>query len=302
MSSLHSYPSIYNLGHRAVEHLFNEPVVVQEKVDGSQFSFGSLGGELVCRSKGQDIVLDAPEKMFVKAVETAKRLFDEGKLVPGATYRGEFLQDSHHNTLKYDRIPVAHVILFDVDMGDESYVTPQQLKGIAEFLGLESVPLLFGGFVKNRSQLDTLLETPSILGGTKIEGVVIKNYERFGPDKKILMGKLVRPEFKELNRSEFRAKNPAQSDIIASIVNTYKTEPRWKKAVQHLREAGELDNSPKDIGAIMKEIPQDILKECKEEIADALWRWAWPKIERGVRVGAAEWYKEQLIQQQFEDR
>jgi len=35
---LGSYPSIYNLGHRYLGDLLDGPVVVEEKVDGSQFS------------------------------------------------------------------------------------------------------------------------------------------------------------------------------------------------------------------------------------------------------------------------
>ena len=37
-----SYPKVYNLGHRAIVGLTEESVVVQEKVDGSQFSFGLM--------------------------------------------------------------------------------------------------------------------------------------------------------------------------------------------------------------------------------------------------------------------
>jgi len=36
---LNSYPSIYNLGHHAIATLLDAPVLVEEKVDGSQFSF-----------------------------------------------------------------------------------------------------------------------------------------------------------------------------------------------------------------------------------------------------------------------
>jgi hypothetical protein len=41
MSSWHSYSSIYALGHKALAELFMEPVLIEEKVDGSQFSFGA---------------------------------------------------------------------------------------------------------------------------------------------------------------------------------------------------------------------------------------------------------------------
>ena len=57
---IHSYPSIYALGHKAVADIFNEPVLVEEKVDGSQFGFGIYEtdpGEWAprCRSKGAEL-------------------------------------------------------------------------------------------------------------------------------------------------------------------------------------------------------------------------------------------------------
>lgn len=39
-TSWHSYPKSLNVGHKLAEKLFDGPVVIQEKVDGSQFSFG----------------------------------------------------------------------------------------------------------------------------------------------------------------------------------------------------------------------------------------------------------------------
>jgi hypothetical protein len=37
---MQSYSSIFNLGHKAVADIFKTPVLCEEKVDGSQFSFG----------------------------------------------------------------------------------------------------------------------------------------------------------------------------------------------------------------------------------------------------------------------
>jgi hypothetical protein len=74
MSSYHSYPKIYNMGHPQIRELFDSIVTIEEKIDGSQFSFGIFDGELKCRSKGKEIVIDAPEKMFNQAVETIKEL------------------------------------------------------------------------------------------------------------------------------------------------------------------------------------------------------------------------------------
>jgi hypothetical protein len=88
-TSWHSYPSIYNLGHKNVLDIFNEDVLIEEKIDGSQFSFGLFADELRCRSKGATLNIDAPEKMFQKAVDVAKGLID--KLNNGWTYRCEYL-------------------------------------------------------------------------------------------------------------------------------------------------------------------------------------------------------------------
>lgn len=73
---VNSYPSIFNLGHKAITDLLKSPVIVEEKVDGSQFGFmvHSESGELQCRSKGAPLYNDAPQAMFIRAVETAKRL------------------------------------------------------------------------------------------------------------------------------------------------------------------------------------------------------------------------------------
>src|SRR5688572_241222 len=101
-----SFPQVYNFGHRAIQDLLTGEVNVEEKVDGSQFSFGCFHEydnllpdgvewrgnprvELKIKSKGAMIYPDAPPGLFKGAVDTVKALFAEGKLTPGWTYRGE---------------------------------------------------------------------------------------------------------------------------------------------------------------------------------------------------------------------
>jgi len=84
--SWHSYPSIYALGHAAIAELLTVPVNVEEKIDGSQFSFGVFEGGIRIRSKGKAMPIDAPEKMFALA---AKWVSDNvAALHYGWTYRG----------------------------------------------------------------------------------------------------------------------------------------------------------------------------------------------------------------------
>ena len=72
---------------------------------------------------------------------------------------------------------------------------------------------------------------------------MVKNYAQFTQEKKVAMGKYVREDFKEQNAMAWRVANPTQKDITQAIIETYRNEARWRKAVQHLRERGELDNS-----------------------------------------------------------
>lgn len=113
---LRSYPSLFTVGHRALDGLFDSRVVVQEKIDGSQLSFGvELESRvLMVRSKGQQIDLDNPPKMFAKIVDILKDMQD--RLVPGWVYRGEYLEKPKHNVIAYDRVPDNHVVLFDVEV------------------------------------------------------------------------------------------------------------------------------------------------------------------------------------------
>ena len=39
-----------------------------------------------------------------------------------------------------------------------------------------------------------------------------------------------------------------------TMLDNYRTVARWEKAIQHLNESGRLENSPRDIGPLIKEI------------------------------------------------
>jgi hypothetical protein len=299
MTSWHSYPKIYNVGHAAIDELLRDSVIVEEKVDGSQFSFGMIGGELLVRSRGKQFPTDAPDKMFTKAV--ASVLDRQSILKEGWTYRGEYLQKPKHNALAYDRIPNDNIILFDINTNEETYLSYEEKAAEAERIGLEIVPLLHSGMVDNITVLTDLLDTVSILGGQKIEGFVIKNYKRFTTDGKAMMGKHVSEAFKEVHSKEWGKSNPGKQDIILGLIDKYRTPARWQKAVQHIQERGELDGSPKDIGNLIKETQKDIHDECYEEIAVALMKHFFPQILRGVTRGLPEWYKDELLKAQFDE-
>lgn len=298
MSSWHAYPKVWALGHKILAELLLDEVIVEEKLDGSQFSFGVIDGEPRCRSKGCVLNIFAPEKMFIEAVKVVTELKDN--LTPGWTYRAEYLAKPKHNVLAYSRIPANHLMIFDVNTEQEDYLSYPDKKIEAERLGLECMPLVYQGVVEDRMVIREWLEKESCLGGQKIEGVVLKNYKRFGPDGKALMGKFVSEAFKEIAGGDWRERNPGSGDIIQQLIDRYKTPARWAKAIQHLKERGELKNDPCDIGPLFKEVSTDVHTECGDEIAKLLFAWGWPKIQRAICSGLPQWYKEELLKQQFD--
>lgn len=296
-TSWHTYGKIYAIGHAAVKNLFNGEVLIEEKVDGSQFSFGVFNGEIKCRSKGKEQHPDAPDDMFKRAIEVVRQLAPN--LRDGYTYRGEYLQKPKHNALSYDRTPTLNIILFDIASGEECYLNYEDKKAEAERIGLEVVPLVFKGIVTDVDMFKSFLEATSVLGGKKIEGVVVKNYAQFDNEKKSLKGKFVSEEFKEVHKATWGEANPGKADMLTFLGMKYATHARWHKAVQHLKENGVLTDSPKDIGNLMKEVQRDVEEECLQEIMETLANWALPHIRRKVISGIPDWYKEQLLQQQF---
>lgn len=293
-----SYSSIYNLGHKLLDSLFQGPVQIEEKVDGSQFSFKKEGDTIQFRSKGREIFPPTDDKLFKPAVDYITSI---GHLVrPGYTYRGEVLARPKHNSIAYDRVPNHNIVIFDIDTGIQRYQSYEEKVALAKELDLEVVPSIYYGEVKDVETLREFLSRDSFLGGAKIEGIVIKNYEQYAKDKKTLMGKWVSEAFKEKNSKEWKRANPGSNDVIQNIIHEYKHENRWLKAVQHLNENGVLLNEPKDIGHLMKEVSVDVHKECADEIKEKLFKYAWPKISRGITSGLPEWYKNKLAESQFE--
>jgi hypothetical protein len=293
---IHDYGKVYNNGVKYVMEVFNGPVTVQEKVDGSQISFGFIEGELCFRSHNQQIMCYAPNDMFAAGVKAIEEIKD--MLIPNVIYRGEYLQKPKHNALKYERVPARHIILFDMEDAThpDNYFPSDIVAEEAERLGLECVPTYFVGKVDSvESLLPFLTEKKPILGGDFIEGIVIKNYNLSDGMGKFLKAKIVADDFREVHKQAWGEANPSRQDVVKELVGYLRTEARWNKAIAHLKENGELQEAPQDIGPLLKAVNQDILDEEIEYIKEILFKHFWKDISRGVTNGLPEWYKRKLV-------
>lgn len=273
--------------------------MVQEKIDGSQFSFTFEGGQLECRSKGQKINLDDPG-MFRPAVDAIKAMAEAGRLSTDAiVYQCEFLAKPKHNVLAYGRIPKNHLVLFDTYQKGSKYCPPAVVHSVAIYLGLEPVPILFEGTrhlfgIPSNSQL---LEKESVLGGVKIEGYVIKNYGQEHPEAPghPMTAKVVSPQFKERQQRGKPEKLPGE-DPMAHLVNALTTEARYLKAIQHLKERGELSNDMSDIPKLMKEVGLDLHAEETDWLKEELFKQFSKPIFSQVQKGVVNFYKNILVE------
>ena len=291
-----SYTEILTLGSSGTELIFNGPVVIQEKVDGSQFRFGkNADGELVFASHHADIYTETCPKEFRLAVDHIESVWHQADPPPDTYFYCEYLAKPRHNTLAYDQVPKNHLVLFGGSSSGFYFAEPD-IRHWADRLNIDAIPELYAG-VATVDQAKGFLTTTSYLGGPLIEGVVIKNYTqqlmirgRLQP----LFAKLVRDDFKERNGAEWKGKKGGKGEI-QSFVDSFNTEARMRKAVQHLSEAGELEHSPRDIGKLMKAVYEDVVNEETPDIKEGLYKLYIKQIVRAAQRGLPEWYKAQLI-------
>lgn len=304
---INSYPKIFNLGHAAITDLFNHEVVIQEKYDGSQVSWGwDVTGELQVRSKSKLQYAEGhtPDAMFQGAVDYLLTLEPPTFTWLGLTFRGEWFTKPKHNTLAYENLPKNGIVLYDVEDGEQNFLPPATVEALAEELGVEparTFTLNLGpGQRITLTDLEALLKEQSTLGGPLVEGVVIKGYGQYGKDGKTLMGKLVSEAFREKHTKSWKTRNPNRADVLEDMLAALNTEARFIKAVQHLRDNGELKGEHADIGPLMKEVKRDVIEEEQDWILEKLREYFMPRIVRGVGRGLPEWYKAALAVSQFD--
>lgn len=301
--TLPSFPKIFHIGDKIINRLFDGPVEVTEKIDGSAFTFGRVDGEVYMRSKNAPVIEGDGNKMFNKAREVV--LNQMGNLRNGYVYHGEYLQSSRHNTLAYDRIPANHIMMYAVRNTDGDYLPYDAMAMHAQWLGLEAVPRLFYGGLPESPEarleaLQRLMDATSVLGGPKMEGIVVKNYNQDllvgGQHYTLMCGKYVSEAFKEKHKVSWSANNPSKQELLGEAL---KSKARWVKAIMRRKEANEFLGKPQDIGPLVKAIREDIVTEEKEWIKDKLWQIHEQEIMRVALSGFPEWYKESLVLGKF---
>ncbi len=293
---LKAYPKIHNLGYRGFEGIFNLPVIVQEKLDGSNVSIHRTADGLRLASRTQWIGEKSPGDagMFSKFASWVHRwesCFLE--ILPvGYTIWGEFC--NNHNVLQYDRTtPFA---MFDLSItdtyGNRKFVPPLSQKittDLIEEFDMFLVPSIVYPDFPSKDEIEKLLQFPSLLGG-KREGIVFKNYDEYailGGVPHEMFAKYVNPEYKETHKVVYNQGEPIEETIVKAVY----TEARLRKGIARLREEARCVNGPQDIGPLIGILNQDIYRECSEEIKSILFDRYWKGISRIITGKVVKDYK-----------
>lgn len=299
---IRAYPKIFAIGTDYISDIFKEPVEITEKIDGSQFDFGKVGGELFYRSKGKIMYPESVEKMFLIATNYVHQI--EHRIPDNTIAYCEYLMRPKHNTLSYNRVPKNNLMLFGISQPNQKFNSEYDtIVNFADIFEIEPVPLVFKGKIEKANEIFDLIKDESILGGPNMEGIVVKNYLRpfllGGQPIPLMAGKYVSEKFKEVHQQSW-GKEKTGKGKFEVFKDGFKTEARWEKAIQHLRDSGNLENSPRDIGNLIKEVQRDIKEEEVENIKNFLFREFGSEIIRYATRGLPEWYKEQLVKNNFE--
>lgn len=298
MKQVPSYTKVIAIGSSFTEEALTGDVILQEKVDGSQFDFGlNEDGIVVCRSHNAQMDVESlSNNMFQCGTDYLNSIQEVIKTFEPDTYfYAEFLQKPKHNTLKYGRIPKNNIVIFDA-MIKGRWATREELTVFAKKMDIDLIPELYRGKA-DIEKVKELLTTPSYLGEEIIEGVVIKNYNQtimLGGHIFPLFTKYVREAFKERHAADWKVRQP--KGALQEFVDGFKTEARWNKAIIHAKEQNLLVQSPKDIGVLIPAIQNDIKEEETENIKNHLYKCFIEDILRSSVKGFPEYYKNLLLE------
>lgn len=284
------YESIPNLYRKEAQSIWMLPeVIVQEKLDGTNCSFGYMDGMPVMNSRNNNIwhvkgdvtnhVSDFDGFGIVNTfLSHNHNFFSELKSIhpdKNILIFGEFYGKGIMNRVDYGQ--GKHFTFFDAyDLDLQQWLIWDDFNKLCKDLGLDIAPVLCTGAPK-LSVFERLLKINSPQGQINgvpedqenlMEGIVVKGLysqkDRFGERiiTKFKVGKFA--EIKEKKEKKVDKQDAKRYDLSLEIAEKYMTEGRLENILEKLR----LDNLPISIkitGELIRRVQQDVLDDLSDE-------------------------------------
>lgn len=254
------YTKIKALGHDENKDIFLNPddlIVIEEKIDGGNFRFSVIEGELVLGSRTQ--VLDEKlqgEKNWKRCCDYIRERLKQNPTakvaMEGLVFYGELCR---RHTIGYDFGNMPPFIGFDIfDLRTGRFLDHEIAKQLFNALGIDFVPVIKVVKAKTIKEVTDKDVPKSEYYDGKAEGIVFKNYD------KQIFGKYVRERFKEDNKRVWGGTPKYEETDSGKIMARYCTNARIEKIAYKLRDEGhKLDMT------LMKHLPKLVYEDIVEE-------------------------------------
>ena len=248
------YDSIPRYGKQGTRDILGTEVVVMEKLDGANASFGIIGGELKMFSRNQELNEHNTLRGFYDWV---KQNVNQNLLFPNKIYFGEWLVP---HTVQYKKEVQNEFYLFDIyDVKTDTYLDWNITVQAAIHLGIRTPEVFFRGELHSMTDVDKYLGQSEL---TEIpntgEGIVVKDYE--GQQ----FVKIVSDKFKE---TKYTKQPSLDRTDIGALIDSVLTPQRVEKLIHKKIDLGllptELDVT--DTGNVLKALSSDVVNDIFEE-------------------------------------
>ncbi len=249
-----------------------DDIVVQEKIDGANFSIRYDEEENVVRSYSRKRELCVGNNLR-GAFEWANTLDSEAVKKALGNNLILFMEWLVPHTVQYPKERYHQAYCYDLyDTEKEEYLPQDVVKEKADELGITYVPVFYSGkFISWDHLLSMVGQTR--LGGEYGEGIVVKNQSRLN-DKNTRLPfytKIVAERFRETKAHQHgKAVDPskvAERECAQELAKTIVTEPRVVKMIHKFVDDGIIpeDWDEKNMQDIAKNIGKAIYYDCTKE-------------------------------------
>lgn len=248
-----------------------EHITITEKIDGANASIAvGEDGKLIAFSRRNQLTPESTLQGFYEFVQTLDSSIISCVLGTRYIFFGEWLVK---HSIKYPENKMKQFYVFDVwDTEIEQYLPWEQTKQMAEFCGLNLVPLFYDGPFTTWDEVTKFVGKTEMGGEPTGEGIVIKSQDRL--DNKFsgtpAYVKIVAKEFAEVHQSKAHEVDPeklAAREAAVAKAETIVTKRRVEKTIQKFIEDGIIPENwdEKNLGAIAKVLPKAVYEDCIKE-------------------------------------
>lgn len=272
MLSHKKYMEIQNLN-REIGDMFEpgDQIIIQEKIDGSNasFQYDRETDSVICFSRNQILSPELNLRGFYEWVQKLDKERVHAVLGDNLRMFGEWLV---RHTVPYPKDCYETLYCFDVfDTERFCYLPQDQVKALAEQLGLRYVPVFYEGTFTSWEAYQPLVGKTE-LGGEIGEGIIIKNLSTLSFN--VAYTKIVHEKFSE-NKKQHRKLSPEElqeHERLLELAKTVVTKQRVQKILYKMVDKGMIpeDFSRRDIASIFRYLPSSIFYDCLKEAPEVV--------------------------------